>query len=166
MIQGLRQWMLGIVLTAFAGGLARQIAPKGREQALVRFVCGLLLAVSILRPLLHLDWTDFEIEWETGQTEIQSEKYRTDTQNALSAVIEEKTAAYIWDKAARLGLECSVSVSAAIGETGVPLPDTVTIKTGSYSAVLAAYIAEEVGIPHEKQIWLEEKAWTEKGVNS
>ena len=32
----MKQWLLGIVLTAFAGGLARQLAPSGREQAMVR----------------------------------------------------------------------------------------------------------------------------------
>ena len=47
MIQGARQWLLGVVLTAFAGGLARQLAPKGRERALVGLVCGLLLTLAL-----------------------------------------------------------------------------------------------------------------------
>jgi predicted PhzF superfamily epimerase YddE/YHI9 len=34
----------------------------------------------------------------------------------------------------------------------------VTVR-GSYSAALAAYIEEEVGVPPEKQIWLEEETW-------
>lgn len=52
----MKQWLLGIVLTAFAGGLARQLAPSGREQAMVRLVGGLLLTLAILRPLAGLDW--------------------------------------------------------------------------------------------------------------
>ena len=43
----MREWLLGIVLTAFAGGLARQLAPRGREQAMVRLVSGLLLALAL-----------------------------------------------------------------------------------------------------------------------
>ena len=42
---------MGIVLTSLAGGLARQLAPQGKEQAMVRLVSGLLLALAILRPL-------------------------------------------------------------------------------------------------------------------
>ena len=41
----MRAWLLGIVLTAFASGLARQLAPQGREQAMVRLAGGLLLLI-------------------------------------------------------------------------------------------------------------------------
>ena len=30
MIEGIRTWLLGVVLTALAGGLARQLAPQGK----------------------------------------------------------------------------------------------------------------------------------------
>ena len=52
----MKSWLLGIVLTSLAGGLARQLAPQGREQAMVRLVCGLLLALAILRPLAGQEW--------------------------------------------------------------------------------------------------------------
>ena len=64
MIQGVHQWLLGVTLTAFAGGLARQLAPKGREQALVALVCGLLLTLALLRPLAELQWTEPELAWD------------------------------------------------------------------------------------------------------
>ena len=51
-----------------------------------------------------------------------------------------------------------MEVTVSAGESGIPLPDTVTVR-GSYSAALAAYIEEEVGVPPEKQIWLEEETW-------
>ena len=44
------------MLTAFASGLARQLAPQGREQAMVRLAGGLLLTLAILRPLAGMDW--------------------------------------------------------------------------------------------------------------
>jgi len=162
MMADLRQWLMGVALTAFAGGLARQLAPKGREQSLVRLVCGLLLTLAILRPLAKLDWQD---SMPAGaplreRAADQAELYREAQQEALSAVIEEKAGAYIWDKANRLGLDCTVAVTAAPSESGIPLPDTVTIR-GSYSAVLARWIEDEVGIPAGKQIWLEENAWTQ-----
>lgn len=67
---------------------------------------------------------------------------------------------HIWDKADELGLSCTVEVTVAVGESGIPLPDTAVI-TGPYSGELAALIQEEVGIPAEKQIWREESVWSE-----
>ena len=153
----MRSWLLGIVLTSLAAGLARQLAPKGREQAMVRLVGGLLLALAILRPL--------GLELEIGPLELQGEElaetYRKNQQEALSAIIAEKTKAYIWDKANQLGLDCTVSVAAAPGEGGIPLPESVTVR-GRYSGELARWLEEEVGIPAEKQIWLEEETWQKR----
>lgn len=165
MIQGVQQWLLGVVLTAFAGGLARQLAPKGREQGLVGLVCGLLLTLAILRPLARLDWTELEFSPDLPDSEEAAEVFRREQQNTLSAVIAEKTEAYILDKAERLGLQCAIEVATAEDGNGIPLPDTVTVY-GSYSEALAACIEEEVGVPPEKQIWLEERTWTRESEKS
>ncbi len=149
---GVRQWLLGVVLTAFAGTLARQLAVGAKGQAMVRLTAGLLLTLAILRPIAALRWE--------APAEGQASDYRKNQQEALAAVIEEKTAAYIWDKANELGLSCEVHVTTAAGESGIPLPDAVTI-TGSYSPALAACIEKEVGIPAGKQNWLEVPTWTE-----
>ena len=137
MMEGLRQWLLGIVLTAFAAGLARQLAPDGREQAAVRLVGGLLLVLAILRPLGSWDWEGLSLEAGSFRQETlrQTEKYEEEQMAALSAIIAEKTSAYIWDKAGRLGLSCTVEVTVSAGE---------------------------VGIPAGKQIWLEENVWSGK----
>lgn len=159
----MRSWLLGIVLTSLAAGLARQLAPKGREQAMVRLVGGLLLALAILRPLAGGSWEGLELEM--GPLELQGEElaetYRKNQQETLSAIIAEKTEAYIWDKANQLGLDCTVSVAAAPGEGGIPLPESVTVR-GRYSGELARWLEEEVGIPAEKQIWLEEETWQKR----
>jgi len=159
----MKQWLLGIVLTAFAGGLARQLAPSGREQAMVRLVGGLLLTLAILRPLAGLDWEGPALEAGSFQsrTAEQAEIYRKNQQEALAAIIAEKTGAYIWDKANQLGLACQVTVATAAGESGIPLPESVTL-AGPYSPALAAAIEEGVGVPVERQYWLEESEWTRK----
>ena len=154
MMEGLRQWLLGITLTAFAAGLARQMAPEGREQAAVRLVGGLLLVLAILRPLGSWDWEGLSLEAGAFRQETlqQTENYEEEQIAALSAIIAEKTAAYIWDKAEELGLSCEVEVTVTAGESGIPLPDTAII-TGPYDPGLSALIEKEVGIPAGKQIW-------------
>ena len=148
MMEGLRQWLLGIVLTAFAAGLARQLAPEGREQAAVRLAGGLLMILAILGPLGSWNWEELALpagSFRQATTE-QMADYEAERTTALGTIIAEKTAAYIWDKADELGLSCTVEVTVAVGESGIPLPDTAVI-TGPYSGVLAALIQEEVGIP-------------------
>ena len=162
----MREWLLGIVLTAFAGGLARQLAPRGREQAMVRLVSGLLLALALLAPLAELTGAAWEGEALEAaafrqRTREQEALYRKNQQEVLAAIIAEKTEAYIWDKANQLGLDCTVSVAAAPGEGGIPLPESVTVR-GRYSGELARWLEEEGGIPAEKQIWLEEEAWQKR----
>ena len=161
----MKSWLLGIVLTSLAGGLARQLAPQGKEQVMVRLAGGLLLALAILRPLAAQDWADLELPAvPTFQTGEQAAVYRKNQQDALSAIIAEKTEAYIWDKANRLGLTCTVTVTTAAGESGIPLPDAAVIR-GPYSGELARRIEEEVGIPAEKLIWLEDEEWQERTEN-
>ena len=60
-------------MLGFAGGLARQLAPKGREQALVGLVCGLLLTLALLRPLAELQWTEPELAWDGPAQEALAE---------------------------------------------------------------------------------------------
>ena len=156
----MKSWLLGIVLTSLASGLARQLAPQGKEQAMVRLAGGLLLTLAILRPLAGRNWE--RIELDAGGLALQeselADSYRKNQQEALSAIIEQKIEAYIWDKANRLGLSCTAAVTTVCGEGGIPLPDAVFIH-GPYSGELARCLEEEVGIPAEKQIWLEEETW-------
>ena len=157
MMESLRSWLLGIVLAAFASGLARQLVPSGKEQAFVRFASGLLMILALLRPLTEIPWhkSDLAVGSFYRTARQQTNEYTEDGQKALRAIIEEKTASYIWDKATELGLDCTVSVDAAVAEGGILLPDRVTI-TAPYSQSLAEWLEGVVGIPAEKQFWLEE----------
>ena len=154
----MRAWLLGIVLTSLAGGLARQMAPQGKEQAVVRLVGGLLLVLAILRPLAGQRWEELELLPETPdfQAGEQAAAYRKNQQDALSAIIAEKTQAYIWDKANQLGLARRAEVTVTAGEGGIPLPSGAVIY-GGYSEELARCIQEEVGIPAENLIWAEDE---------
>ena len=160
MIESVRTWLLGIVLTSLAGGMARQLAPQGKEQAMVKLVSGLLLALAILRPLAGSGWEGLEVAAGSFdlQSEEQAEIYRKNQLEALSAIIAGKTEAYILDKANQLGLDCTVRVTVAAGESGIPLPTSATIR-GAYSPALAECMEEEVGIPAQNQIWLEDEIW-------
>lgn len=166
MIDALRSWLLGVVFTSFAAGLAIELVPKGRERALVKMVCGALTALVMLRPLGAIQWEQSSISVGdfAQQTRQQSEYYRSEQEKVLSAIIAERTESYIWDKATELGLECTVRVAVSVGEGSVPLPEWVELDA-VYDPVLAVWIEEVVGIPAENQIWLEERAWEKRTEN-
>ncbi len=166
MMDALRSWLLGVVFTAFATGLAVELIPKGRERALVKMICGMLMALAMLRPLGAVQWEKDTIPAGnfTRRTQQQAEYYRTEQEKTLSAIIAERTETYIWDKAREMGLECTVRVIVSVGESSVPLPETVELDA-VYDPALAVWIEEVVGIPAEKQIWLEEYEWGRKTEN-
>ena len=157
MMAGVKRWLLGIVLTAFAAGLTRQLAPGSKEAATVRLVGGLLLVLAILQPLSQFRQEDMALPAGSFAVESQNtaEDYRKKQQEALSDIIAEKTAAYIWDKASELDGDYHITVSVSTGESGVPLPCAVTI-TGPYSQELSHWLSRELGLDAAVQNWLEE----------
>ena len=159
MMEQLRTWLLGVVFAAFATGLANELVPKGRERALVRMVGGALMVLALLRPLGSISWETISIPVMNFAD--QAENYREEQKNTLSAIIADRLESYIWDKATELGIACSVHVEMACDESAVPAPETVAVGA-RYDPVLAAWLEEVVGIPAEKQIWLEEEVWTER----
>ena len=152
----LRRWLLGVILTSFAVGMAEQLVPKGRERALVRLVGGLMLTLALLRPMGDLVWEDRPISVGAWGENLQSQTafHREQQQKELSSIIAEKLEAYIWDKAIEMGLDGNISVSIRVQPTGIPLPDTVSIGT-PFDSTLAVWLEEVVGIPAEKQLWQE-----------
>lgn len=156
-----RRWLLGIVLTSFAVGTAQQIVPKGRERAWVRLIGGMLLTLSLLRPLgdVFLETPSVSVGSWGKMLETQTETYREEHQKELAAIIAEKLETYIWDKAIESGMDGDVSVCVSIRMSGVPLPDIVTIGA-PFDPTLSIWLEEVVGIPAEKQIWQEGNTWT------
>lgn len=166
MMAAVKRWLLGVVLTAFAASLARQLAPKGRQSALVGLAGGLLLALALLRPLVQVDWSGIALP--TGSFAAQSQEtalaYQKKQLEELSAIIAEKTEAYIWDKAAALDGDYRFTVSVSAGESGVPLPCSVTI-AGPYSRELSQWLERELGLDAAAQNWLEEGEWNTRTEN-
>ncbi|MGX8698475.1 MAG: hypothetical protein ACSW8F_00920, partial [bacterium] len=114
-------WLRRVAAAAFLSALALRLSPKGAAQRPVRLACGLLTAITLLSAVKSLD------------TERLSEylaRYRQEAETMLTEedetrfLIEERTAAYILEKAALPGL--TASVRAVWREEGYWLPWEVT----------------------------------------
>ena len=148
MMEALGTWLLSVSVTALAVSVLQTLIPEGGLRRVATFTGGLLLLAVLLRPVLgaDLDVLDASLEDWTAQVEQRQAELEQAQTDALAEGIEERTAAYISDKAAALGLTVTVRVETETGEDGVPIPSAVEI-TGPRSAALEAYIAGELGIP-------------------
>ena len=109
--------------------------------------------VVLLQPILDIDAGDmvFQPELYREQIQLRQEELEQSALTEWEAIIERETAAYILDKADTLGLEISAEVRAETGADGLPVLSAEL--AGEPSEVLAEYLAEELGIPRERQVW-------------
>lgn len=161
MIDFAGSWVRAIAGAALICAAAGALTPKGRVKEVLKLVCGLVLIIAMLQPLigadlsgLSLDISEYRRQAEeiTGSAEI--------TENGLSrAIIQDELNAYILDKAAGLQIPLqTVSVIMKWGEGDCWYPHEVNL-TGAVSPWekerLTAEIEAELGIPRERQYWSE-----------
>ena len=149
----LRHWLLGVVSCAFLVSILDQLTPEGSVRKIARFSGGLVLLLSMLRPLGTVELTELTLDLDSLSADHAAleEQYREVSDQALAAVIAERTGAYIEDKAHALGLEIAAEVTVR-EEDGAFVPDCAVL-FGEENAALAALLERELGIPKEKQEW-------------
>ena len=154
----LRSWLLGVVACAVLVSLAGQLTDGGTMKKIVRFAGGMLLMLTMLRPLLGLDLAVLDVDLASYREAVSQLKLELAQrqEDALSARIAAETEAYIEDKADELGLSVRAKVKME-EEDGVPLPVSVTLY-GTENAALADYIERELGIAKEDQLWITTEA--------
>ena len=154
MIAALREWLLAVVTVTLLLSVAQTLIPEGSIRKIASFTGGLILLATLLQPVLRtdigrlrLDFGSYASAVEERQTELESVQ-----KEELSAIIAERTEAYISDKAGALGLSVTARVQVEIGEDGVPYPAAVEVD-GPRSEELADYMEQELGIQTERQVW-------------
>ena len=158
MIGAVRSWLTSIAAVTMLLTVIQPLAPEGAIRKLVGFTGGLLLLAALLQPVLrtdleriHLDFSDYADAIETRAEELDAA-----AKEELAAIIAGRTAAYISDKADALGLSVTALVATETEEGGSPVPVSAELE-GTYSEELADWMALELGIPAERQVWHEGK---------
>ncbi len=158
MMESLRTWLSSIVAVTLLIAMAESLVPEGTMRRVAGFTGGLVLLLALVRPVLAGGLLDLTLETEKWTAAIEEEQASLSRQgeDALAALIAERTASYIWDKGAALGLEVKANVETRTGEAGLPVPERVELE-GPYSKELADYITHELNIPPERQVWNEQE---------
>lgn len=156
-MDSLRSYILSVVSAAILCTLVLGIAGKKSNAApILKLLAGIFLSLTMIRPVVNVRVEDFlefaeDLHLEAEEASAVGTAYYRDS---LHTVIQGKTEAYILDKAQ--SLNASVDVEVILDETSIPLEVTIQ---GSLSPEtknqLERIIASDIGIPKERQTWIE-----------
>jgi stage III sporulation protein AF len=158
MIGAVRSWLTSIAAVTLMLTVVQTLVPEGTLRKISGFTGGLLLLAALLQPVLKTDLGRLRLDFSDYEAAIGERTAELDAagKEELAAIIAGRTAAYISDKADALGLRVTARVETEPGVDGTPLPASAEL-TGPYSQELADWIAGELGIPAERQVWHEGK---------
>ena len=156
-MDGIREYLISVTAAALLCGILKSLmGEKGSSAALVRLICGIFLALTVIRPLKELTLTDISLLPSGFLTEARatSGKGVEYTRQTRADLIKEQCEAYILDKAKTLG--ASIQVEIGISEAGEPIP-AGSIITGNLSPYarnqLSNALEKDLGIAQEDQKW-------------
>ncbi len=158
----IRDYLLSIIGGAMICGVILQIIPKGQYLILLKLLCGLFLTMSLLHPLIHMNWQTITDEWTLAKFEdgesiaAMGQRY---SEKLLVARIKQEAEEYIFDKAAAFGL--CIHADVEVSQSDIPVPVSVRL-SGAADVTdrerLMQIIFEELGISKENQLWTEENS--------
>ena len=151
----MKSWLFGVIAVCAVLSVAYVFVPKGKFRTIIRCGGGVILLFALLQPLLHTDWPEMVRSYSDWKWELEGENevYQNQQMTELASIIEEKTAAYIEEKAATLGVVCHAQVK-CIERNGVPFPSEIVMDI-AYDDKLSELIADDLDIPGDQQHWQE-----------
>ncbi len=155
----MKAYLIEITAAAILAALIRKLAPKSGAGRGARLGAGLLVLLCLLQPLgrFYRDGTAlFSRDW--GQVDpMASDEVSREANRLMESLITQQAEAYILDKARAMGLEAEVTVTVHL-EDRSPVPWAVPIRgrpSGQQKAALETEIQDALGIPPERQEWLQ-----------
>lgn len=155
MMEAVRGWLLTVISVSLLCAVASALMPPGAVRRVGKLVCGLVLLAAVLSPAGEVD-TDVGRRWledyfaGLGR---RTEELEETVDSQMKHIIEQECAAYIVDKAAQMGMECSARVECRAGEEGVYLPVRTEVSgslTEEDRARLFQIVQEDLGIPKDR----------------
>jgi hypothetical protein len=155
----LREWIMGLAGAAVVTGLALSLTPKGRVRSVMRLVCGAVMIIALIKPVIEFDFDAYSIGLARYRADMEhiTASARETSDRLQRTIIEEECSAYILDKAHILGLDCTkAEVTVKWGDEGYWYPYEAHLQINGPQEQLnrlAGLIEAELGIPRERQHW-------------
>ena len=155
----IRQYVLSVICIVICCGVLQLAVPKGTVGTLFRVISGLAVTITVLSPLLNgkmLYW-NYQFDRIVSDSTIAISEGQNIASDLLKQRIKEETESYILTKASDLNVEMDVDVNLASDYPNTPVAVTMKGKISPYAKQrLATYIANDLAIPGENQIWISE----------
>lgn len=147
---------MAVVTVTLLVSAAQSLLPGGALRKTASLIGGLILTLTMLSPLVKVDLSTLDLHYADYEAEIAERQAELENQNqdSLAAIIAQETEAYISDKAKEMGRSCTAQVTTKTREDGVPYPYSAVL-SGERSDALEELIAQDLGIPKERQSWHE-----------
>lgn len=156
-MDSMRGYLLGITVVALCCGiLSSVLGKKSISGASVKFLCGIVMLLTVVGPLINLRPGNMQGIFNSFSQESDAvTAFGKETAlKEYAAIIKDRTAAYILDKAKNLGVELTVEVTLSDNEPMVPCGVKLSGAISPYAKnVLSDMIAKDLGIRVEEQIW-------------
>lgn len=153
-MEALRQYIISVVAAALICGIITGLFPKGAAREVMKLVCGLFLAYTVLRPMAgaelgHLEDLPFSF---SSQGEAAAALGTQMAEESLAQFIKEETQAYILDKASKLGLTLEADVT--LDEENIPVAVTLRGQVSPYDrSRLERMLTQDLAIAKENLQW-------------
>lgn len=155
MMSDWKQFFFSLIVCSLSCSIVAQIAADSKTKALLRLICGVMLAVTILRPLSSADLeTLLDLpELNQNSPEIYIAEGEKNARDELERRIKASCEAYILDKAKKLGADITVQVS--LHEDYVPAFLMIQGEVEpEIQRELQKIFTTDLGIPKENQQWI------------
>jgi len=156
-MEGIPQYLISVTAAALFCGIINSFTmKKSTGSTIIKLLTGLLMVVTVLSPWPNIDlreFTDYTLDLSADAQEAMSvgEVY---AKSQTQEIINQRTQAYILDKAALLGIEVNVAVTLDDGSPPKPRGVTISGEASPYAKnVLQQYIESNLAIPKENIIW-------------
>ena len=157
-----KDWLLGVTAAAMLLAMAEGLTPKGTVRQIGKLTGGLVLMVAVLQPILKIDYgamsgalSRFRDDLGIYEAEPAEENFQL-----MKSIIEARSAAYIQDKAADLGIQCQAEIICTAGSTEeYPYPAAVIVEgrlTQEQINRLRTLIEGDLAIPVKDQTYRQE----------
>lgn len=157
-MEGIREYLISVTAAALLCGILKSLAgEKGSTGGFLRLICGIFLALTVIRPLKEFTLRDIvpiSADW-MQEAQSASDAGVDYAQQAMARHISETCGAYILDKAQTLGAEIQVEIRVSGDSTPVPVSSEISGELSPYAKNQLKQILEmDLGIPEEDQIWI------------
>ena len=155
-MDGIRQYIFTVIAAALLCGVLSSIFHQGKSKDLLRILCGIFLAFTVLKPITGVDLSDILeesliFESDAEQTAALGENM---AYQAMTELIKEKSQAYILDKAAELDASITAEVTVSEEEPPKPLSVVISGQVSPYNRKkLESILETDLGIAKENQVW-------------